>query len=445
MAKLKIKQIEDLAILTTDGVKNIQIGEQIKPLLGIEPEAEGATGYISGLSVEGNNLVIAREALPVVNDGILKLAFGATTTAEGEIFSANATGEKTLTLATVASTGAAADVTVSAIEGLTAGNVQAALAELAQKATDITVTGKDAIKVAEATGEGATGKVVELVIDKSDKVLTQGADGLLANVELSYDTVADEDGKRYIRLTGKNNADLGKIDATDFIKDGMLESAELVTNPEGQEAGKYIKLTFNLTDAQGGNDPIFINVTDLVDVYTADETYITLGTDNKFSHKTQTDLTAGTYGATADATADAEGEFVEFKVPSFTVDAAGHVTKAEDKTIKVELPKPEEAKVYKQGYDYVTLDDSYNNADYTFNIQEGRTAEGTVVAYLNGQALIGVDLAETPVATVADYDYEVLRDSDGKITGVKFHYNLAKLDANLEYTDTVAISYVYYE
>jgi hypothetical protein len=46
----------------------------------------------------------------------------------------------------------------------------------------------------------------------------------------------------------------------------MLESAELVTNPTGQPAGDYIKLTFN-TDA--GKNPIYIEVTSLIDTYTS--------------------------------------------------------------------------------------------------------------------------------------------------------------------------------
>nr|DAD59402.1 MAG TPA: hypothetical protein [Bacteriophage sp.] len=44
----------------------------------------------------------------------------------------------------------------------------------------------------------------------------------------------------------------------------MLDSAELVTNPTGQIAGTYIKLTFNTAS---GKDPIFVNVTSLIDVY----------------------------------------------------------------------------------------------------------------------------------------------------------------------------------
>jgi len=47
-------------------------------------------------------------------------------------------------------------------------------------------------------------------------------------------------------------------------KDLFVESGEIVDNPTGQPAGKYIKLTL-----QNQEDPIYINVADLVDAYTA--------------------------------------------------------------------------------------------------------------------------------------------------------------------------------
>ena len=47
-------------------------------------------------------------------------------------------------------------------------------------------------------------------------------------------------------------------------KDLFVESGEIVDNPTGQPEGKYIKLTL-----QNQTDPIYINVADLVDAYTA--------------------------------------------------------------------------------------------------------------------------------------------------------------------------------
>lgn len=84
---------------------------------------------------------------------------------------------------------------------------------------------------------------------------------LNASIALEY----NKDSKS-IRLYDRNGDSVSSIDCTDFIKDGMLESATVEVNPEGHDAGTYIKLVFN-TDA--GKDPVYINVSDLIHEYTA--------------------------------------------------------------------------------------------------------------------------------------------------------------------------------
>lgn len=105
-----------------------------------------------------------------------------------------------------------------------------------------------------------TGAIV-LRIDSAQKILGSGTGGLKATIGLKYDS-----GSKKIVLTGINDAEIASIDATAFIKDGMINTVELVTNPEDQPAGTYIKVTFN-TDA--GKEPIFLNVTSLIDLYTS--------------------------------------------------------------------------------------------------------------------------------------------------------------------------------
>lgn len=58
---------------------------------------------------------------------------------------------------------------------------------------------------------------------------------------------------------------LASLDATAFIKDGMISSVELVAENDKKEAGQFLKITWN-TDA--GKDVVYLNVTRLVDVYT---------------------------------------------------------------------------------------------------------------------------------------------------------------------------------
>ena len=96
--------------------------------------------------------------------------------------------------------------------------------------------GSDAIAVSEA-GED-NNKTISLGINANDKVLTQSTDGLIANIAMSYDTTA-----RTINLTGKSYSEegiekaysLGSIDASLFIKDGMLAGETVfVANSEKQ-------------------------------------------------------------------------------------------------------------------------------------------------------------------------------------------------------------------
>lgn len=83
---------------------------------------------------------------------------------------------------------------------------------------------------------------------------------LFSAIQLSYDSQAKK-----INLFGQDaNNPISSIDASDFIKDGMLSNVELVVNPEGQLEGTYLKLTFNL---DSGKDSVFVNVSNLIDQY----------------------------------------------------------------------------------------------------------------------------------------------------------------------------------
>lgn len=122
-------------------------------------------------------------------------------------------------------------------------------------------TGSNAISV---TGDEPN-KVINLVINSSDKVLTQSGDGLLANINLTW---SNTDG---LKLVGKDSIEIATIPATDFIKDGMLENVELKQASgeapiDDETEGTFLVFTFN-TDA--GSKVINLDVTSLIDVYTA--------------------------------------------------------------------------------------------------------------------------------------------------------------------------------
>ena len=124
--------------------------------------------------------------------------------------------------------------------------------------------GKGAIAIADkAASEGV--KEISLKINANDKVLTQAAEGLLANINLTWSTA---DG---LKLIGKNSTEIASIPASDFIKDGMLQSVELKVASKNEPIGEattgtFLVFTFNV---DAGSKVINVNVTDLVNVYTA--------------------------------------------------------------------------------------------------------------------------------------------------------------------------------
>lgn len=106
-------------------------------------------------------------------------------------------------------------------------------------------------------------------VSSTDKVLAlDGSKNLTSTLGISYDSSAKK-----IKLTGKSGAEIASIDASAFIKDGMLESARY------DSAKKQIILTFN-TDA--GKEPIAIDVASLVNIYT-DGQGIKVNPDNTLS------------------------------------------------------------------------------------------------------------------------------------------------------------------
>lgn len=161
-----------------------------------------------------------------------------------------------ITLADVASTGAAADVSIAdSGNKITATTVEGALQELATsiEKNEITIASGENIISKSAGNELST--TLTMVVEKQGEAGNQ---------------------KDYIVLKGINGAEITKVDATDFLKDGMLSNAELVTTAEQgvSTTAPYIKLTFN-TDA--GQQDIRFSVSSLVDTYTSgDATALTV-------------------------------------------------------------------------------------------------------------------------------------------------------------------------
>lgn len=105
-------------------------------------------------------------------------------------------------------------------------------------------------------------------VKAGEKVLSLDSDkNLGTTLSLDYDST-----NKKIQLKGIGDTLVADLDATAFIKDGMLDNAELkvatAEHPVGTHtSGTFLVLTFN-TDA-AGKEEIDIDVTSLIDTYTA--------------------------------------------------------------------------------------------------------------------------------------------------------------------------------
>ena len=125
------------------------------------------------------------------------------------------------------------------------------------------------IPAATVTGVAADDKVLSL----TDKLVS-------ATVGLGYGDATTEalNGKKAIKLLGKDGVVISEIDASAFIKDGMIQSVAFDTKT------KHVTITFNTA---AGKEPIDVDLSTLVDTYKAG-TGLSLAQDGTFSVNTTT-------------------------------------------------------------------------------------------------------------------------------------------------------------
>ena len=131
--------------------------------------------------------------------------------------------------------GIAANAQVNVIESV---KVNGAALEVTDKAVNVVVP------AATVTG-----------VKSGDKVLALANKELSTTLGLTYDSATKK-----INLTGIGSAVIASVDATDFIKDGMVEGVSF--DPET----KNLTITFN---TESGKEDIEVDLSDLVDTYTA--------------------------------------------------------------------------------------------------------------------------------------------------------------------------------
>ena len=147
-----------------------------------------------------------------------------------------------------------------------------------------------------------------------DKVLSLTNKLVSATVGLDYGDATTEalNGKKAIKLVGKEGVVISEIDASAFIKDGMIQSVAFDTKT------KHVTITFN-TDA--GAKPIDVDLSTLVDTYKAG-TGLSLAQDGTFSVNTTTIATvqkAAELANTAETTAKTHANGLKETIDAYTV------------------------------------------------------------------------------------------------------------------------------
>lgn len=153
--------------------------------------------------------------------------------------------------------------------------------DLTRKVTRVAATRDKGIEISGTAQTPTVG--IKLDPTQGNVTLSLGANGLKAedttalrgvtgqnfikkngtNVEGHLNLTYNTETKK-INLEGFDSSIIASIDATAFIKDGMINTVDLVTDPESHDPGTYLVITFN-TDA--GKDAIYLDVTSLINVY----------------------------------------------------------------------------------------------------------------------------------------------------------------------------------
>lgn len=390
-----------------------------------------------------------------VTDGIVALKAGIVEE-DGIIYN---TEDADIKLAKVATTGKAEDVTITDSSNvITATTVEGALVEIATEidnmkldATDVvtlnaTNTALQASKIREANGKVEVAQAQSIVefnqaISSTNKVATmsdvttavnnaaytEGTNVKIDNdrkINVPLGLIYDKDAQKIYLVNDKSATSatteniIDDINTTDFVVDGMLSNAELKygtlngeTFTPSDNGEPYLVLTFNADGTTQGAKTIYVPVKDLVDVYTGDETYITVE-NYTVKHKEQTNLNTNTAFVTTitgeivganDSQNRKEGQTIQsseltFTVPSLKVDKAGHIVELKTEEIKFILPPHSTAS-------QITITDTADN--FTATNVEDALAElasdiTTVVEGIKNYATIKVGENSIAPSTSAD-------------------------------------------
>lgn len=119
-------------------------------------------------------------------------------------------------------------------------------------------------------------------LDKNTVVLFDGT--TMGGHAMAKEAIKVIAGTPNVKVNGGTEANLSGDVTITMIPGAIPGSIQLVTDPEGQPAGKYLK--FNYTNDQGEAAFYLVDLTDLVDTYTAGNGIVIVGNQIRVNPKT---------------------------------------------------------------------------------------------------------------------------------------------------------------
>lgn len=266
-------------------------------------------------------------------------------------------------------------------------------------------------------------------VASGDKVLSVDEAGVLSSsMSLKYDSK-----NKIITLYGGAQDEahkIGEVSTVDFVRDGMIETAELVTVTEKDgefvygndekkapesvtEAGKYIRLVFN-TSEEVHKEDVFLSVQELVDVYTGGKD-VKVNTNNSIDVSLDEEITVMgvsvgtlTNNSTLKAGMSLSEILKQMLIKEIDV-------KATNPSVKISMTNPTAGDTFEVGSSvevklaHTYTDGKFNGADtlYSYDVNAGCT-EGTTT-YKRGDTTVEKG-TETVTVGEGTYTYNCTTD-----------------------------------
>ena len=303
---IDVNDAKSLKTVAIDGntLKFYKVSEPVgdtTPAYEIELPETDISGLLAKLTGATENNVVTVGADGTVKDSGIKsadLALKSEVTAVSDVANANKTAIDEIKNADTGILKTAKDYADEKVKTLADGQVATNKADIEKLNGDETTDGSVA-KTVKDSADAINAKIGTLAdLDTTAKTdLVNAINEVRAAVEVggtgsqvTIDTSTTTEGYLKTYTIKQGTTEVGKID---IPKDLVVTAGEIVVDPDGQTAGTYVKLTI-----ANQTTPVYINVADLVDAYTAQAgaTQIQLAISD--TNEISATIVAGSIGAT---------------------------------------------------------------------------------------------------------------------------------------------------